>query len=102
MNPILVKIFATALAMSQVSTAPDTLKTTFDPAKDREQVVQLLKNGCTQMRKSFDIEDINLDELIDTAMKDPHALAGEIKAFKGLNFSDLLAAYRQFCTIEKP
>ena len=63
--------------------------------------MQLLKNGCTQMRKSFDIEDINLDELIDTAMKDPQALTGEIKAFKGLNFSDLLAAYRQFCKNEQ-
>src|SRR5262245_16600178 len=101
MNPILVKIFATALAMSQVTAAPDEVKTAFDPVKDRDQVVQLLKNGCTQMRKSFDIEDINLDELIDTAMKDPQALAGEIKAFKGLNFSDLISAYRQFCKNER-
>ena len=101
MNPILIKIFATALAMSQVTAGPDAVKTAFDPVRDREEVVQLLKNGCTQMRKSFDIEDINLDELIDTAMKDPQALTGEIKAFKGLNFSDLIAAYRQFCKNER-
>jgi penicillin-binding protein 1A len=100
MDPILIKIFATALAMSQVLSGADTVKTVFDPANDRKEVVQLLKNGCTQMRKSFDIEDINLDELIDTAMKDPQALTGEIKAFKGLNFSDLIAAYRQFCKNE--
>ena len=101
MNPILIKIFATALAMSQVTSGPDAVKTVFDPVKDQEEVVQLLKNGCMQMRKSFDIEDINLDELIDTAMKDPQALTGEIKAFKGLNFSDLIAAYRQFCKNER-
>lgn len=101
MNPILVKIFATALAMSQVTAGPESVKTAFDPVQDREQVVQLLKNGCAQMRKSFDIEDINLDELIDTAMKDPQALTSEIKAFKGLNFSDLVTSYRQFCKNEK-
>ena len=31
MNPILVKIFATALALSQVTTRPDAVKTAFDP-----------------------------------------------------------------------
>jgi penicillin-binding protein 1A len=51
------------------------------------------------MRKSFDIEDINLDELIATAMDDPQAI-GENKAFRGINFADLLTAYRQFCKNE--
>ena len=37
----------------------------------RPQVVQLLKDGCAHMRKAFDIEDLNLDALIDTAMEDP-------------------------------
>ena len=101
MDAILVKIFAAAVAMSQVLFAGDDVKTEFDPIKDRATVEQLLKNGCTQMRKSFDIEDIDLDELIDTAMKDPQARAGEIKAFKGLNFSDLHTAYRQFCKNER-
>ena len=31
------------------------------------------------MRKAFDIEDINLDDLIATAMDDPQAIAGENK-----------------------
>ena len=58
---ILVKIFATALALSQVTTTPDAVKTQFDRARDQEQVAQLLRAGCIHMRKAFDIEDINLD-----------------------------------------
>ena len=56
--------------------------------------------GCTHMRRAFDIEDINLDELIATAMDDPQAM-GESKAFRGINFADLLTACRQFCKNEK-
>jgi hypothetical protein len=51
------------------------------------------------MRKAFDIEDISLDELIATAMDDPQAI-GESKAFRGIDFADLLTAYRQFCKNE--
>ena len=53
------------------------------------------------MRKAFDIEDINLDDLIATAMDDPQAVAGEIKALRGIDFDDLHIAYRQFCKDEK-
>src|SRR5215471_7344947 len=84
METILVKIFATALALSQVTTTPDAVKTRFERAQDQQQVAQLLRAGCTHMRKAFDIEDINLDELIATAMDDPQAIAGESKAFRGL------------------
>jgi len=101
MESLLVKIFATALALSQVTTAPDAVKTTFDRERDQQQVAQLLRAGCTHMRKAFDIEDINLDELIATAMDDPQAIAGESKAFRGINFADLLTAYKQFCKNEK-
>src|SRR5436305_138856 len=97
MNLILVKMFATALALAQVTTRPEQLKTEFDPVNDQAAVVQLLKDGCTHMRKAFDIEDLNLDSLIDTAMEDPKAIAGEIRAFRGINFDDLLIAYKQFC-----
>src|ERR671912_1768698 len=97
MNPILIKLFATALTLSQVTVSPESVRTEFDPVRDRGVVVQLLKDGWAHRRKAFDIEDLNLDELIDTAMKDPQAVAGEIKAFKGINFSDLFGAYRQFC-----
>ena len=97
MNVLLIKIFATALALSQVTTRPDGVKTQFDPVQDRAEVAQLLTAGCAHMRKTFDIEDLNLDDLISTAMDDPKMVTGEIKAFKGINFSDLHAAYRQFC-----
>src|SRR5262245_61759088 len=100
METILVKIFATALALSQVTTTPDAVKTEFDPVRDQEQVAQLLHAGCTHMRKAFDIEDINLEELIATALDDPQALAGENKVFRGINFADLQTAYREFCKNE--
>ncbi len=53
------------------------------------------------MRKSFDIEQINLDDLIATAMDDKAALGDEIKALKGLSITDLHAAYKQFCKNER-
>jgi penicillin-binding protein 1A len=101
MESILVKIFATALALSQVMTAPDAVKSRFDRAQDQELAAQLLRAGCAHMRKAFDIEDINLEDLIATAMDDPQAVASEHKAFHGINFADLQTAYRQFCKNEK-
>ena len=100
METILVKIFATALALSQVTTTPDAVKTQFDRVRDQEQVAQLLHAGCTHMRKAFDIEDINLEELIATALEGPQE-AGENKVFRGINFADLQTAYREFCKNEK-
>ena len=52
------------------------------------------------MRRAFDIEDINLDDLIATAMDDPQAIAGDVKVLQGLSFGDLHVAYRQFCKDE--
>ncbi len=101
MDTLLVKIFATALTLSQVTTAPDAVKTHFDPIADQPQVVQLLQAGCAHMRKAFEIEDINVDDLIATAMDDPTALTSGVVVFKGINFSDLFAAYREFCKKEK-
>ena len=97
MNLILIKLFATALALAQVTTRPESLKTEFDPAADGPEVVQLLRDGCAHMRKAFDIEDLNLDTLVETAMEDPKAMAGEIRAFRGISFDDLFVAYKQFC-----
>ena len=85
MNVILIKMFATALAMSQVTARPDKIKTEVRSQSRPPQVVQILRDGCTHMRKAFDIEDVNLDDLITTAMDDPKAIAGEIKAFTGSN-----------------
>ncbi|MCZ7657899.1 MAG: transglycosylase domain-containing protein [Xanthobacteraceae bacterium] len=101
MNAILIKIFATALAFSQVTTRPETVKTEFDPVHDQAEVAQLLSDGCARMRKTFDIEAINLDDLIATAMQDKEALSGEVKALRGLSIADLYAAYRQFCKNER-
>jgi penicillin-binding protein 1A len=100
MDILLVKIFATALALSEVMTQPQAVKTHFDPAQDRGEVVQILRNGCAHMRAAFDIESINLDDLISTALDDPKALGASAKAFHGINFADLNTAYRQFCKNE--
>jgi membrane carboxypeptidase/penicillin-binding protein len=100
MDAILVKIFATALALSEVTTQPQAVKTQFDPARDQDEVVQVLRAGCAHMRQAFDIEAINLDELIATALDDPKAVGADIKAFHGINFGDLNTAYHQFCKNE--
>jgi penicillin-binding protein 1A len=100
MDMILVKIFATALALSEVTTQPQAVKTHFDPVQDRAQVVQVLRDGCAHMRQAFDIESISLDDLISTALNDPKAVGADIKAFHGINFSDLNTAYHQFCKNE--
>src|SRR5271168_3355223 len=101
MDMILVKIFATALALSEVTTAPQAVKTHFDPVQDRAEVVQILRDGCAHMRQAFDIESINLDDLIATALNDPKVVTGDIKAFHGINFADLNTAYHQFCKNEE-
>jgi penicillin-binding protein 1A len=105
MDPILVKIFATALALSEVMTQPQTVKTHFDPTADQAQVVQILRNGCAHMRQAFDIESINVDELITTALDDPKAVGANAAVFHGINFADLNTAYHQFCkneSVDKP
>jgi penicillin-binding protein 1A len=100
MDVVLTKLFAVALALSEVTTAPQAVKTHFDPVQDRAEVVQILRGGCAHMRQAFDIESINLDDLIATALNDPKAVAGDIKAFHGINFADLNTAYHQFCKNE--
>jgi penicillin-binding protein 1A len=101
MDTLLIKIFATALTLSQVTTAPDALKTEFDRSADQGKVVSLLRDGCSHMRKLFEIEDINLDDLLATAMEDPDLTAGGTAAFRGIRFSDLQSAYHQFCGNEQ-
>ena len=64
METLLVKIFATALALSQVTTTPNNVKTEFNRQRDQQQVAQILNAGCTHMIKAFAIEDINIDDLI--------------------------------------
>ena len=101
MDTLIIKIFATALTLSQATTSPAALKTQFDRTADQEQVVALLKAGCQHMRQVFDIENINVEDLLGVAMQDADAIAGANNAvFPGLNFRDLNNAYRQFCTNE--
>jgi len=97
---ILVKIFATALALSEVTTQPQAVKTHFDPTQDQAQVVQILRDGCAHMVRAFGIESINVDDLIATALNDPKAMGATVPAFHGLDFSDLNTAYHQFCKNE--
>lgn len=97
MDALIVKILATALTLSQVVTRPDAVKTEFDPVRDRAEMVSLLRSGCAHMRKTFEIEDIPLDELIATAMSDPQALAGEVKTFRGIDFGALQKLYTRYC-----
>ena len=98
MDAILIKILATALTLSQVMTRQDAVRTEFNPARDRGEVVQLLRDGCKHMRRAFDIEDINVDALIETALSDPQGITADNKAFRGINFTHLHALYREFCT----
>jgi penicillin-binding protein 1A len=100
MDVILVKIFATALALSEVVTQPRAVETHFDAVADQAQVAQLLHAGCDHMRQAFDIESINLDDLIATALDDPKAMGAGSRVFRGINLADLQSAYRQFCTGE--
>ena len=93
MDTILIKIFATALALTQVATQPQAVKTHFDPIEDQEEVVEILRNGCAHMRQAFGIESINLDDLISTALNDPKAVGADINRFHGINFADLNTAF---------
>ena len=100
MEALLVKIFATALALSQVMTTPSAVKTEFDRRSDQPRVAKILNAGCAHMLKAFEVEDINIDDLIATAMDDPQAIEGA-KVLRGLDFADLQRGYKQFCKNEK-
>ena len=78
MDTLLVKIFATALPLSQATTTPAAINPYFDRGQDQAQVVQLLRDGCAHMRRAFDIENLNIDDLIATAMEDPQAMTGGV------------------------
>jgi penicillin-binding protein 1A len=100
MDSILVKIFATAFTLSEILTHPASVKTHLDPIADQDEVVQVLQDGCNHMRRAFDIETINLDELIATALDDQTDFGANAKVFHGINFADLNTAYHRFCKNE--
>jgi penicillin-binding protein 1A len=101
MDMILIKILAAFLTLSLVTTRPDSIKTKFDPATDQAEVTQILRDGCGHMRKAFDVESIDIDDLIKVAMDDPTALSTEIDVLHGLKFDSLIMIYRQFCNNEE-
>jgi penicillin-binding protein 1A len=94
MELLLVQVFATLLTLSQVLEQPQELKTAFDPAKDQAAVMRLLQQGCVHMRRTFDIEDLNFDDLVATAMDDPDARTAK---FRGVSFADMHEAYKAIC-----
>ncbi|HEU5274385.1 MAG TPA: transglycosylase domain-containing protein [Xanthobacteraceae bacterium] len=102
MESVLVKILAVVLALSQVSTRPDEVRTHFDATTDRAAVLELLRGGCAHMRKVFEIESLALDDLVETALADPTIATSKAKAFHGINFADLPAVYRELCKNETP
>jgi membrane carboxypeptidase/penicillin-binding protein len=102
METVFVKILAAALAISQAAVDPTAVKSQFDRDRDQVEVVTLLQAGCSHMMKAFEIENLNVDDLIDTAMNDPQATGGDTREFRGLNFGELRTAYRQFCKHEEP
>ena len=97
MNLLLLKIFATALAIGQATTRPDSVRTEFDAVSDRQEVVQILRDSCTHMRKAFDVEAIDIDDLLETAMADPKAV-GEARSFRGIDLNEVQKAYKEFCS----
>src|SRR5512141_2984670 len=99
MNLLLLKIFATALAIGQATTRPEIVRTEFDAVSDRQVVVQILRDSCTHMRKAFDIEAIDLDELPDIALADPKAVGGA-RVFRGIDLVEVQKAYKEFCSGE--
>jgi membrane carboxypeptidase/penicillin-binding protein len=102
MESVLVKILAVVLALSQVSTRPDEVKTHFDATADRAQVLELLRAGCEHMRKVFKVENLPLDDLVETALADPKISTSKVQQFHGLNFADLDPTYRELCKNEMP
>jgi membrane carboxypeptidase/penicillin-binding protein len=100
MDLLLAKIFSTALAFSQLTSGPDNIRTHFDPQADTQRVVELLQAGCSHLRKTFDIEDINLDDLIATAMDDVDSITAGHVVFRGIDVKALYVGYRQFCKNE--
>jgi 1A family penicillin-binding protein len=99
MDIVLVKIFAVALTFSQLATEPEP-RTSFDPTADQQHVIDLLRAGCERMKRAFDVEAINIDDLIATAMDDPEAASGGHAAYRGIKIADLHVAYKQFCKNE--
>jgi membrane carboxypeptidase/penicillin-binding protein len=73
MNPLLVKVFALALTLSQVYTRPpEQFKLEFGPA-DQDVALALLNDGCTYFTKQMDMTPTDLQPLITAYAEAPPA-----------------------------
>lgn len=65
MNPLIVKLMAVALTISQVFTKPpEQVRTSFNPQTDQAAVAQSLKDGCAFMLKTFKSENIDAEPML--------------------------------------
>src|SRR4051812_13116681 len=99
MDAILVKVFAAAVAFSQAATDQE-VRTSFNSETDQAEVVRILQAGCARMIQAFDIENLNIDDLLTTAMDDPEAVTNGTAAFRGIAVKDLHLSYLKFCKNE--
>jgi 1A family penicillin-binding protein len=118
MNPLVIKIMAVGLTLSQLFTKPvEQFRTSFNPDSDQAQVEQIMHDGCQYMLKEFGAEKIDFDLLFTMMISNIKAAqerAGGAQApvtdqkFTSTNLTDSLdiptmyAAYKEFCKNEKP
>ena len=100
METLLVKIFATALALSQVTTdagrGEDRVRPRPRSAAGGAAAAGRLHPYAQGLRYR-EHQPRRADRHRDGR---PAGAIGEIKAFRGINFADLQTAYRQFCKNE--
>jgi len=81
MNPLVIKILAVGLTLSQLTNRPVAqFKTNFNPVADQPQAEQLLQEGCKSMLGAFNAEKVDFDALftmITENMKNAKARADE-------------------------
>ena len=74
MESLLVKIFATALALSQVTTAPGALRPEFDRDRDQRDVALLLRQPTEAVAVGARVVGIHIANLVQGAEELAHAL----------------------------
>ncbi len=70
MNPLIIKVLAVGLTLSQLFTKPvEKFKDHFDPASEQAEAEATLRTGCKFITEKFGAENINFD-LLFTTMKE--------------------------------
>ena len=127
MNPLMIKILAIGLTVSQVFTrTPEAIQEHFDENNDQAAVAKLLNEGCQLVTKQFKLttSDVDLSDLLEMMASNAKSLKAKQEAAKSedsqdsdsgepatksvtakliqeLDFDAVYAAYRQFCKGEK-